>query len=81
MPASNSATPAKNSAEHRQQPLAHGLRPYQLRLRADVADAEFGPRARHFAAQDRRERQRVRTGRAHDEGRVAHRLQCAFGVD
>jgi hypothetical protein len=30
--------------QHGQQPLAHGLRPHQIRLRADVVDAELGPR-------------------------------------
>jgi|UPI0003736729 hypothetical protein len=39
-----------------------------LLLSPEIRNAEFVPRARYFAAQDRRERERIRTERSHDEG-------------
>src|SRR5260370_13552425 len=42
---------------------------------------ESRPRPRHFLTQDRRERERVRAGRANYERPLAYRLRHAIGVD
>ena len=57
----------EEEGQHGEQALADGVRFDDLRLRADVADAEFGTGARDFLPKDRGQRERVGARGADDE--------------